>query len=191
MSGMVELTPEQIRDFVAAAHHDLALVQRLHKAQPALLNSRYDLWNETALEAAAHMGAHDIAHYLLAAGAPLTICAAAMLGQTAQVAAFLRADPALADATGAHGIPVLVHAALSGKPEIAELLVRAGGGAGADDALVEAVTCGHKNMVAWLLEYGASAHAVNFEGKSALRIAQEKGYDEIVRLLWLRGGGES
>ena len=190
MSGTLEVTPAQIRDFVAAAHHDLAQVQRLHKAQPALLNSRYAPWNETALDAAAHMGARDITQYLLAAGAPLTICAAAMLGQTEQVAAFLRDDPALADATGAHGIPVLVHAALSGKPEIATLLVRAGGGAGADDALVEAVACGHTAMVAWLLEYGASAHAVNVEGKSALRLALEKGYDQIVRLLWLHGGGE-
>lgn len=190
MSGTLEVTPEQIRDFVAAAHHDLAQVQRLHKAHPALLNSRYAPWNETALEAAAHMGARDIAQFLLAVGAPLTICAAAMLGQSERVAAFLRADPALADATGAHGIPVLVHAAFSGKPEIAELLVQAGGGAGADEALVEAVSFGHTAMVAWLLEYGASAHAVNVEGKSALRLALEKGYDQIVRLLWLHGGGE-
>jgi ankyrin repeat protein len=190
MSGMSEVTQEQIREFVAAAHHDLAQVQRLHRANPTLLNSRYAPWNETALEAAAHMGARDIAQYLVAAGAPLTICAAAMLGQTERVAAFLRADPALADATGAHGIPVLVHAALSGQPEIAALLVRAGGGAGVDDALVEAVSFGYTAMVAWLLEYGASAQAVNFEGKSALRIALEKGYDQIVRLLWLHGGGE-
>jgi ankyrin repeat protein len=185
-----ELTQAEVRAFVAGAHADLARVQALHRANPALLNARYHEWNETAIEAAAHMGARAIAEYLLAAGAPLTICTAAMLGQTDQVAAFLQADPAQAHARGAHGIPVLVHAALSGNCAVADLLVAYGGGEGLDEALIEAVTAGHVAMVAWLLGRGADAHGVNFEGKTLLRLALDQHHDEIVRLLWQHARSE-
>ncbi len=119
----MEPSQEDVEAFVLAAHGDLDTVKRLHARNPALLNARWRKFDESALEAASHMGRREIAAYLLAAGAPSTICAAAMLGQTERVAALLDEDPALARATGAHRIPVLFHAALGGRTEVAELLV--------------------------------------------------------------------
>src|SRR5205807_1432199 len=124
-SGRMEtaemVTPELVQEFVIAAHGDLAKVKELHGVNAALLNVPWAMFDETALAAASHTGRREIAEYLLAAGAPLTICAAAMLGQTEQVAAFLQGDPSLANAAGAHGISLLYHAALSGQTAIGEL----------------------------------------------------------------------
>jgi ankyrin repeat protein len=181
---------EQVEPFVQAAHGDAATVKRLLAENPALLNAVWEKFSETALQAASHMGRREIAEHLLAAGAPLDICAAAMLGQTEQVAAFLEADTSLATATGAHGIPVLFHAALSGKTEIGELLLTHGGGEGMDVALHGAVQPGHLAMTRWLLDHGASPNAPNYEGKTPLRVAVERGHDEIASLLRERGGRE-
>src|SRR3712207_1734486 len=124
MSATTETpTQDELGPFVLAAHGNFDKVKELLAARPALLHGRYEKFDETAIEAASHMGRREIAEHLLDAGAPLTICAAAMLGRTEDVAAFLAADPALANSAGAHGIPVLFHAALSGKTEIADLLV--------------------------------------------------------------------
>ena len=79
------LAETQIAEFVLAAHNDLAKVQFLHRQNPALLNACYLKFDETALQAAGHMGERDIANYLLTAGAPLTVFAAAMLGETEAV----------------------------------------------------------------------------------------------------------
>ena len=181
---------EEIGQFVIAAHGNVARVRELLAAQPALLNERYEKFDETALEAAAHMGNRPSAEALLAAGAPTTICAAAMLGRTEEVAAFLRADPTLAGAKGAHGIPVLFHAALSGKVEIAELLVAHGGGEGVGSALHGAVKPGHLAMARWLLDRGADPNAPNFEGKTPLRVTLDEGHAEVAELVRGRGGHE-
>ena len=89
-----QLSQELIGKFVQAAHsNDLEKVVALHQQHPDLLNSRWEKQNETALEAAAHMGHRQTGEYLLLAGAPMTICAASMLGLTDSVAALLQADP--------------------------------------------------------------------------------------------------
>lgn len=185
-----ELSQETIREFVGAAHGDLAQVKALHQQDPGLLNARYLEWNETALEAASHMGRRGIAEYLLSEGAPLTICAASMLGMTGRVAEFLQTDPGLAHATGAHGIPVLFHAALSGDTKIAELLVAHGGGEGLDNALHGATTNGHVKMIEWLLARGANVNTLDWQSKTPVRVAVEIGYEDIVRILREHGGTE-
>jgi hypothetical protein len=154
---------------------------------PALLNAKYEEWNETPLGAASHVGARPVAEYLLAAGAPLTICTAAMLGDRGAVTQFLAADPAQAQATGAHGIPVLTHAALSGDTAIADLLVQYGGGAGAGPGLVLAAMRGHRDMVAWLLAHGADIATPDWQGKTALQLATEHGHEETAALLRQHG----
>src|SRR5689334_13089471 len=121
------LTDEQITEFVIAAHGNFDKVQELLGQNPALLNERWARFDESALDAAGHTGRRAIAEYLLAAGAPPTIFAAAMLGQTEQVRAFLEADPSLARADGVHGISLLYHAAQSGKTELGDLLLAYGG----------------------------------------------------------------
>ena len=144
MTSTHELTQEEIRSFVLPAHGDLATVKRMLAENPALLNAKYEEWNETGLGAASHVGNRAVAEYLLSQGATLTICTAAMLGMTQSVAEFLKADPGQARATGAHGIPVLTHAAISGKTEIADLLIANGGGEGVDAGLVNAERTGQE-----------------------------------------------
>src|SRR5215472_7477999 len=144
------VSQELVEPFVLAAHGNFAKVQELYEQHPAVLNVPWAKFDETALQASSHMGNREIAQYLLSKGAPLNICAAAMLGMQAEVAAFLARDRSLANARGAHGIPLLFHAAMSGQTEITELLLAHGGGEGIDAALHGAVNFGHKEMVEWL-----------------------------------------
>src|SRR4051794_6579312 len=190
MSTTRELTQDEIRTFVLPSHGDLATVKRMLAENPALLNTIYEEWKETGLGAASHVGHREIAEYLLAQGAPLTICTAAMLGRTESVADFIKADPGQARARGAHDIPVLAHAAFSGKTEIADLLLSNGGGEGADDALANAAQFGHLAMAEWLLAHGGNPNALNFQNKTALRVALDKGHTEVAGVLRAAGGEE-
>jgi len=183
------LTQESIREFVTAAHGDLPKLQALLQANPELLNARDEEWNETALEAASHMGRRQIAEYLLSQGAPLTTCTAAMLGRGERVSEFLRSDPGQAQARGAHGIPVLFHAAIGGNTSIAEMLVTRGS-MGLDAALQGAVGWGLFDMTKWLLEHGANPNEPNYEGKTALKVALEGGDERLADLLRGQGGEE-
>ncbi len=181
---------EQVERFVLAAHGDFPIVQTLLAENPALLDAKWQRFDEAAIEAAAHMGRREIAEHLLAAGASSNICVAAMLGRTEEVAAFLKDDPSFANAKGAHGIPVMFHAAYSGKTEIADLLLAHGGGEGLGAALHAAIRPGHEAMVRWLLDHGADPNTPDFEGKTPLRVATELGRAEIADLLRERVGQE-
>ncbi len=185
MQNSSQPTPDQIKEFVLAAHANLDKVKTMLGATPRLLNQRYPEFDETALEAASHMGQRPIAEYLLTAGAPMTICAAAMLDKIDDVAEFLDKDPALVHAKGAHGIPLIYHAALSGNTEITQLLVDLGGGDGVENALHAAVKFGHVKMTRWLLDHDANIEVKDFYDKTPLQVAQESGYDEVVALLQL------
>jgi len=191
MDSAPQPTPELVEEFVIAAHGNLEKVQQMLPQHPELLNIPWARFNETPLAAASHTGRRAIAEYLLAAGAPLTVCCAAMLGRTDDVAAFLAADPALANARGAHGIPILFHTAMSGNLALADLLLAHGGGEGADDALHGAITYGHTDMVVWLLDHGVhNLDALDFRGKTPLAAALENGQTAIADLLRARGATE-
>jgi ankyrin repeat protein len=195
MAPVEGVPDEAVEAFVLAAHGNLARVKELHRRHPEVLNARYAKFDETALEAAGHMGRRDIVAYLLDAGAPLTIFAAAMLGRTDRVAEFLDRDPSLAGAKGVHGLPLLFHAALSGEIALADLLVARGGGDGAGLALHAAVrpgrVPGHVEMVRWLLARGADSETPNFEGKTPLQVAVETGQPEIADLLRRHGASDN
>jgi hypothetical protein len=111
------LDPQLVEAFVAKAHGDLDAVRSLLGSEPALVNAAWD-WGggdwETALGAAAHMGAREIALLVLEHGARLDVFAAAMLGETEVVGAMLAAHPELRDARGPHGIPLAEHARAGG-----------------------------------------------------------------------------
>jgi ankyrin repeat protein len=178
---------EQLRAFVIAGHGDLQKVKAMLAECPELLNAAYE-WNEndreTAIQGAAHVGNVAIAEYLLAQGAPLEICTAAMLGHTDDVARFLRQDPTNIHTVGAHGIPLLTHAALSGNLELIQMLTQHGAQAGLSAALHNAVSKGHAEIVRWLLENGSPDLAwQNFQGKTALAIAVERNDQTIAQLL--------
>ncbi|MFZ4656883.1 MAG: ankyrin repeat domain-containing protein [Caldilineaceae bacterium] len=176
-------TQEQVKEFVIAAHSNLEKVKTFLVAEPALLNERFADFNETALEAAAHMGNRPIAEYLLEQGAPLTICAAAMLGRYDAVVHFLDDEPTQVTAEGAHGIPLFFHAALSGDTAITALLLARGGGAGLTTSLHAAVQFGHLAMTEWLLAHGAALDIKNFQGQTPLEVAVARGYPEVAALL--------
>lgn len=108
---------DSVRDTVGASHRDLDKVKGLVGERPALAKAAWD-WGfgdwETALGAASHVGRRDIAEYLIEQGARIDIFAAAMLGQTEVVRAFIEASPGIQRTPGPHGIPLLAHARAGG-----------------------------------------------------------------------------
>jgi ankyrin repeat protein len=185
---MASPTNDTIKTFVLAAHGDLDTVRTMLTAQPDLLQVEYD-WGpsggrEDGLGAASHVGNRPIAEFFLDQGVPPRICAMAMLGRADEVRAMLKADPALANARGAHGITVMFHAAFSGNLEVAELLKTAGCNEGYNHALHAAIAGKHADMVAWLLANGVTvADVPDFQNKTPLERAEASGQPEVVALL--------
>ncbi|RMF82916.1 MAG: ankyrin repeat domain-containing protein [Chloroflexi bacterium] len=187
--------PELLKAFVIAGHFDLEMVKTMLTENPALLNAEHQ-WKEndyeSALGGAAHVGNRAIAEYLLEQGARLTIFAAAMLGRADEVQAFLESDASLANGRGAHGIPVMAHAAHSGLIDVAQMLKAYGCTEGYDAALLVAVMDGHTRLVKWLLENGVeNVDVTDMKGRTPLQLAREFGHDEIVALLQERGATDS
>lgn len=178
-----ELTQEQIRAFVLPAHGDLARVKELLAEDPRLLDACYEEWSETALGAASHVGNREIAEFLLSKGAKLTIYTAAMLGKRHEVEVFLISNPSLVNSGGAHGISLLYHTAIGGNTDIANLLVAHGNTQNPDHPLQAAVANGRLDMVKWLLGRGANVNTTDWQGKSPLQVATERGDQTIVELL--------
>jgi ankyrin repeat protein len=180
-----------VMEFVIAGHGNLARVRELLERNPALLNEAYawtDTDRETAIQGAAQVGSAKVAEYLLSKGAPLDICTAAMLGKESEVKNFLDNDPALINANGAHGIPLLTHAALSGNASLVKMLVSRGATAGLSSALFNAASRGHYDVAKWLLENTRPDVAwKNYEGKTALMNAEERKDDRMRDLLRVNG----
>jgi hypothetical protein len=113
------LAGELVKEFVGAAHSQLERTRELLARQPGLLNATWD-WGggdfETALGGASHMGAREIALFLLEQGARMDVFAAAMLGYLDVVKAAVSAHPGVAGALGPHRIPLLRHAVMGGEP---------------------------------------------------------------------------
>lgn len=134
--------------------------------------------------ATAHMGSRTVAEFLLAEGAPIEICTAAMLGRRSEVDRFLADDPGQIQACGAHGITLLSHAALSGDVSLVSSLFERGAQSGQSYALGNAVGQGRLDVVRWLLENTAPDLSwQNFQGHTVRQIAEERGHTEISRLL--------
>jgi len=181
-------TPPEI---VLVSHFNLPRVKELLAEDPSLLNIMYEPWQETPLGAASHVGNRAIAEYLLEQGAPLTIPTAAMLGRADDVRAFIEANPANVHATGAHGISLLYHAAMSGSLKIVEMLKSYGANLETTGhALQGATNYGHLEMVKWLLAHGADPNIPDYQNKTPLALAEANGYDEIAAVLEAAGGKE-
>ncbi|HUF40124.1 MAG TPA: ankyrin repeat domain-containing protein [Anaerolineales bacterium] len=176
-------------EIVLVAHGQLDRVKEILAERPGLLNVMYEPWAETPLGAASHVGNREIAEFLLERGAPLTITTAAMLGRKIDLDRFLAEDPAQANATGAHGISLLFHTAYSGDVSIADAILAAGGSTeSAGHALHAAVVKGHQEMVAWLLAQGADPNVQDYQGKTPLAVAQERGNETIAATLRAASG---
>lgn len=178
---------EQLRDFVTAAHFDLPKMQEVLAEFPEILNSSYH-WGvndwETPIQAAAHVGSVHIADFLLASGAPLEICSAAMLGRQDDVARLLAEDSTRINAVGGHGIPLMPHVALSGNVALAQFLFEQGAHQEMSFSLSNAVQKGHLEMARWILEKGSPDLTwKNFADKTVLQIATDAGNEPMLGLL--------
>ncbi len=177
---------ELIDELVGNAHDNLARVQEILSVHPELVNARAR-WGETPVQAAAQMGDKAITEYLLNMGAPLDICTAAMLGMADTVNVFLIDDPKQAHARGAHGIPILYFTIPHEELAIADRLRRSGAGvnegAGMMTPLHGAALFNKPDMALWLLKCGAHRDDKDFNGKTPLQIAEEKGSEDVAALL--------
>ncbi len=128
--------PDVVKAVVGAAHTDLKRVRELVERQPALANAWID-WGfgdwEDGLGAASHTGRREIAEFLLAHGARISIFAAAMLGYLDVVKAFVAASPGVQRTHGPHGITLLAHAR-AGKADAVVQYLESVGGADIPDA---------------------------------------------------------
>jgi ankyrin repeat protein len=170
-------SPEQLREFVIAGHWSLPKVQEILAEFPEILNVPHQ-WAEndweTAIQAAAHAGSPHVADFLLAKGAPLEICTAAMLGRRDDVERLLADDPQRIQERGAHGITLMSHVALSGNVPLARMLFERGAHEDMSMALGNAVTKGHLEMARWIIENGnPDLTWTNYEGKTLLTLATE------------------
>jgi hypothetical protein len=118
------LAPELVKEFVGAAHAKLERTQQMLDSEPGLLNATWD-WGdgdfETGLGGASHMGAREIALFLLSKGARMDLFAAAMLGKLEIVKAACSAFPDIHKSLGPHKIPLIQHARRGGA-EAAEVV---------------------------------------------------------------------
>ena len=183
---MADPTQADIDAFVRAAHGQLDVVRDSLAAQPALLTGNAT-WIETPLGAAAHVGNVAIARHLLAAGAPMEPCAAAMLGERDTLEALIAADPAVADARGPHGIGIVAHAVAGGQTDLARWLAEQGAdvnaGAGSTTALHLAAARGDADLAVWLLDRGADRGAARYDGKTAREVAAAAGHTDLAAQL--------
>jgi len=185
---------EQIREFVIAGHGNLERVKQMVAENPGLLNASYQ-WNEndaeTAVQAAAQVGSANVAQFLLKQGAPLDICTAAMLGMSEEVERRLTADPQNANATGAHGIPLLPHTVWSENLRLVQLIFERGAKSGATLALHNALSRDNYEIVEWLLDNAnPDVAAKNFQGKTPLEIASKLNNKKVVEILRRHGASD-
>jgi ankyrin repeat protein len=188
------LSSDLVREFIIAGHGNLEKVRKMLEENPELLNAPY-AWSETdhetAIQGAAQVGSVPVASYLLEKGAPLEICTAAMLGHKDEVQRRIKDRPDSINSKGAHGIPLLPHAAWSGDLELVQYLFRSGAKAGSSSALHNAVTRGYYDLVVWLVENASpDLNSKNFQAKTSLSIAIERKQEDIVQLLKERGAQE-
>lgn len=178
-----ELSQELVRDFVMAGHGNFEKVKELLEKEPRLLNEVFLAADESALQAASHVGNRDIAQYLLDHGASMNIYTAAMFGDKTLVEDFLADNPELAKTPGVHGLSLLYHVAINGSTELADLVATHGGAEQIGLELHPAISRGHVEMVRWLLEHGADTSVTNYQGKTPLKSALDQNQEAIAELL--------
>lgn len=115
--GFPQMDPKLVAEVVGKSHFDENRVRELVVAHPPLVNAWWD-WGfgdwESPLGAASHTGRRAIAEFLIERGARIDIFAAAMLGYTDVVRAFIAARPGVQRTLGPHCIPLLAHAKVGG-----------------------------------------------------------------------------
>jgi hypothetical protein len=177
------ISQEQIKAMVLPSHWNFDKVKELLAAEPRLVQVRLLEFDEAPIEAASHVGMPDIADYLLGRGARFKIQCAAMLGMLQSVEAFLDERPELVTQPGAHNLPLMYHAAHSGKVEMLELLRRRGGGQDYDFALHSAAEWDRPDIARWLIAQGAALDTPNFKQLTPLQVAEERENHAVAQVL--------
>jgi hypothetical protein len=177
------ISQEQIKAMVFPSHGNLDVVKAQLSAEPRLVQVRLLEFDEAPIEAASHTGNVEIAEYLLARGARFKIQCACMLGMVQAVSAFLDERPELATQPGAHKLPLMYHAAHSGKVEVLELLSSRGGGQDYGFALHSAAELDRPHIAEWLLSRGADLDETNFKGLTPLQVAEEREHTATAQVL--------
>jgi ankyrin repeat protein len=174
---------------------DTAAVRSLLEADPALANSKNEQGQSPVL-AAVYNGRAEIRDLLIARGATLEFHEAAAAGQFERVKHLVEKNSALSASYSPDGFPVFALAAAFGHLPVARLLLEKGAQVTAAatngtgyNALTGAVTGGHSEIVAWLLENGADPNYRYGPGYTPLLAAAANGHMEIVKTL-LRHGAD-
>jgi uncharacterized protein len=172
---------------------DAAVVRSLLDADPALAHAKNEQGQSPVL-AAVYNGRAEIRDLLIARGPVLEFHEAAAAGQLDRVKQLVERNSALASGYSPDGFPVFALAAAFGQLPVARYLFEKGGQVNAAatngtgyNALTGAVTGGHAEIVAWLLENGADPNYRYGPGYTPLLAAAANGRLEIVKLLLLHG----
>jgi ankyrin repeat protein len=194
MSNSSTPSQEIIDQFVGNAHGNFAVVKELREKYPSMISANAS-WTETAIQAAAQTGQVEIVQYLIDHGADYEICTAAMLGSLDCIQEFLKEDPGLVNARGAHGIPLLYFPVIRANPEVAEYLLQHGADPNAASPngitpLHGAVMFNQSEMALWLLDHGVNPNP-QYDGKTPLTMALEKKLAVLAEILRSHGGIEN
>lgn len=122
-------SPEEIDEFVGAAHSDLKETKRIIEAKPLILNCTSQIAKgdfETAIGGASHMGRKDITDLLVSLGPRMDIFNFTFLGFTDFVKELILKYPHLLHSYGPHGFTLLHHAKVGGHTAFAEWLQEQG-----------------------------------------------------------------
>jgi uncharacterized protein len=179
--------------FAAIRGGDVAVVRSLLDADPALVNAKNEQGQSPVL-AAVYNGRAEIRDQLIARGAVLEFHEAAAAGRLDRVQALVENNASLSTGYSPDGFPVFGLAAAFGHLPVARYLLEKGAQVNAAatngtgyNALTGAVTGGHKEIVAWLLENSADPNYRYGPGYTPLLAAAANGHLEIVKALLLHG----
>jgi ankyrin repeat protein len=185
------MTHEQAVEKISAAklqgpaHGNLTRVREILDSNGSLVDAMNSIdanqVDETPQGAAAHTQSHEILKLMLDRGVRTDIFMAAALGRADEVEEFLRANPSLAGARGAHQIPLIAHAT---DKATAEAMIRHGV---ACDIFM-ATQLGLESHVAKLLdEKPQLLNAHTPQGLSVLKTAVMFRHKPLVKMLLERG----
>jgi ankyrin repeat protein len=177
-----------------AARRGRTAVVELLLAHGATINARDDD-GQTPLQLAAVEGETATAELLIAKGAEIDYCPAVLLGKTDHVAAFIKADPALAHRNRQlfRRSPLSWAVQRHHKDLVAFLLTCKEVDVNETDGIWDqeaplhvAVAFGHRDLAEMLLEHNADINVRDRWGRTPLYYAVEKGHKELIDLFLSR-----
>lgn len=177
---------DKVREFVIAAHQDLAKVQEIYAENPDLIDAPME-WRpgqtETPLQAAAHTGQGAIAEFLLENGATPTMVVYAMLGDEEKFNEMLAQDPENINEIGAHNFSLMFHAAFGGNLAIIETIHQQVPDVNLGRALLASIMANKVEAIRWYIAHDAPLTATDFRGRTALEMAVEAEDEPLISLL--------